>query len=251
MTEHGFVEPQLPNFIDSLARTFGPAPWTGFLLLWQDLIFSLVIACIIVLFSVLAVRRKKLIPGRAQNFAEIVAGGIDDFICGVLGPRGRAHTPFIGTLFIYILLMNLAGLIPFIKSPTANWSTTLALSLCVFGYVQYTAFKELNLSGYFYHLMGKPKGFLAASIVLPLLMLFMHIFSELIRPISLSLRLRSNIWGDDMLLAVISGFGIAGMPLVLFNYILAIIASVVQAMVFCLLTLIYLALFMEHEQDSN
>ena len=98
--------------------------------------------------------------------------------------------------------------------------------------------------------MGKPKGFMAASVVLPLLMLFMHIFSELVRPLSLSLRLRSNIWGDDMLLAVISGFGLAGVPLLVFNFCLAIIASIVQALVFCLLTLIYLALVMEPAEET-
>jgi len=109
----------------------------------------------------------------------------------------------------------------------------------------------LGFSGYFYHLMGKPKGFLAASAILPLLMFFMHIISELVRPLSLSLRLRSNIWGDDMLLAVISGFGLVGVPLLVFSYILALIAAVVQAVVFCLLTLIYFALVVIHEEEEQ
>jgi F-type H+-transporting ATPase subunit a len=79
-------------------------------------------------------------------------------------------------------------------------------------------------------------------------MFFLHIVSELVRPLSLSLRLRSNIWGDDMLLAVAANFGIGGIPLLFFGALLAIIASVVQAIVFCLLTTIYFAFIMEYTE---
>jgi F-type H+-transporting ATPase subunit a len=178
-------------------------------------------------------------------------GGVDDFICGILGPQGRKYVPFIGTLFIYILLMNLMGLVPFMKSSTASWSTTLALALCVFFYLQYTAFKTLGFRGYIDHLMGKPRGIVAFSVVIPILMLFMEIISELVRPISLSLRLRSNIWGDDMLLGVLAGFGLTGVPLIVFSYFIAIIASVVQAVVFCLLTTIYFALVLTPEEEPE
>jgi F-type H+-transporting ATPase subunit a len=134
------------------------------------------------------------------------------------------------------------------KSSTTSWSTTLALALCVFGYVQYTAVKSMGFKGYIDHLIGKPRGIVAFSVVIPILMLFMEIISELVRPISLSLRLRSNIWGDDMLLGVVSGFGIGGVPLVIFSYLLAIIASMVQAVVFCLLTTVYFALVLTHDE---
>jgi F-type H+-transporting ATPase subunit a len=83
---------------------------------------------------------------------------------------------------------------------------------------------------------------------MPLMMLFLHVVSELVRPISLSLRLRSNIWGDDMLISLVAGFGLKGLPLLLFNSALAILASVVQATVFCLLTTIYFALVLTREE---
>lgn len=187
-------------------------------------------------------------PGRMQNAAEIVFGGIDDFICGILGPKGRKYVPFIGTLFIYILCMNLAGLVPFMKSPTANWSVTLALALCVFVYVQYSAVKELGFLGYVDHLFGRPRGIVAFSVFIPILMFFIHIVSELIRPISLSLRLRSNIWGEDMLIGVLSGFGIKAVPLIVFSMGIIIIGAVVQAAIFSLLTTIYFALVLTHEE---
>ena len=76
----------------------------------------------------------------------------------------------------------------------------------------------------------------------------MHIVSELIRPISLSLRLRSNVWGDDMLLAIMAGFGVKGLPLLFFNTLIVILAGIVQAVVFCLLSTIYFALAIPHEE---
>jgi F-type H+-transporting ATPase subunit a len=79
-------------------------------------------------------------------------------------------------------------------------------------------------------------------------MFCLHLISELIKPISLSLRLRSNVWGDDVLLAVLGGFGLKGFVLLFFNTLMAVLTAVVQAMVFCILTTIYFALVMP-EQD--
>jgi len=99
--------------------------------------------------------------------------------------------------------------------------------------------------------MGKPRGILAFSVFVPVMMFILHIVSELVRPISLSLRLRSNIWGDDMLLSVLAGFGLAGVPLLVFSTLLAILAGVVQAVVFSLLTTIYFALVLTHEEEER
>jgi F-type H+-transporting ATPase subunit a len=89
---------------------------------------------------------------------------------------------------------------------------------------------------------------MAVTLMVPLLMLFLHILTELIRPISLSLRLRSNIWGDEMLVGMLSSFGLKAMPLIIFGMGLALIAAVVQALVFTLLTTIYLAIVLNHEE---
>ena len=244
----GPAQPELTNFITIAAEKMGPGPLSHCLLALEPVIFSLIIIFIISIAAFFAARRPASVPGRLQSAAELLVGGLDDFVCGILGTQGRRFTPFIGTLFIYILLMNLSGIVPMMRSSTSSWSTTLALALCVFFYLQYTAIRELGFSGYIYHLLGKPKGIIALSVVIPLLMLFIEIVTQFVRPISLSLRLRSNIWGDDMLLAVLAGFGLKGIPLLLFNMLLAILASVVQATVFCLLTTIYFALALTHEE---
>ena len=239
---------EIPNLVTILAEKFEGTPVAAALLTWENIIFSLIAVGIISTVAYLVSKKGALVPARFQAACELYVSGVDDFVCGIIGPGGRRYTSFIGTLFIYILFMNLLGLIPLMKSPTTSWSITLALAALVFIYVQYAGIKELGFIGYLDHMLGKPRGIIAISVVIPLMMFTLHIVSELVRPISLSLRLRSNIWGDDMLLSLMAGFGIKGMPLLLFNSMLAILASIVQAVVFCLLTTIYFALVLTHEE---
>ena len=239
---------ELPNLITILGGMFPGAAWARYLIIWENVFFALIIVIFLTAVAYFGSRKSLMIPRRLQNALEIFVSSVDDFVCGILGKSGRKFVPFIGTLFIYILCMNLAGLIPFLKSATSSLSTTFALALCVFFYVHYSAIKELGFIGYMDHLMGKPRGGLALSVILPLFMFFMHIISELIRPISLSLRLRSNIFADDMLLSALSGFGIKGLPLLLFSFFIVIISAFVQALVFSLLSTIYFALFLVEEE---
>ena len=248
MAETHIAQPELPNIVAILAGRFGGGAFLKHNPWFEGAVFSLIAIAVIWCLAVIASKRASLVPGKLQMAVELFVGGIDAFVCGILGPKGRALTPFIGTLFVYILTMNIMSLVPFMKAPTASWSTTLALSLTVFVYLQYTALRQLGILGYADHMLGRPRGMLAATVLLPVFMLFLHSIGELIRPISLSLRLRSNIWGDDMLLAVLAGFGIKGVPLFLFNMFLVLIAAVVQACVFTLLTTIYFALVLTHEE---
>ncbi len=251
MTETHSSAPELPNIITIIAHRSAGTPLADWLIRWENVIFSAGIIILIAVVAWIASKKRSLVPRGIANAIELYVSAVDSFVIGIIGPDGRRYTPFIGTLFIYIITMNLIGLVPLIKSPTASWSTTLALALCVFVYVQYTGIRQLGIVGYFDHLLGKPRGFLAFSVFMPLMMFFLHIVSELIRPISLSLRLRSNIWGDDVLLAVVANFGIKGLPLLLFSSVLIIIAACVQALVFCLLTTIYFALFLRHEDEGE
>lgn len=249
MIETNTAQPELQNFVGLLAEKLEGTPFAHFLLIWENVIFSLIIVIIISLLAYFASRKSSMIPGRLQLFMEIVVGGLDDFVCGILGPSGKRFTPFIGTLFIYILFMNLFGLIPFFKSSTSNLSTTVALAICVFLYIQYTAIKENGFLGYIDHLMGNPRGLIAFTVVIPLLLLFIHTISELVKPLSLSLRLRSNIWAEDMLLAISAQMGMGGIPLLLFNMLLVILSGIVQAVVFSLLSTVYFALVLPHHEE--
>lgn len=241
--------PEMPNIFAILAEKFPENPLFKFAHLWENVSFSLLIVLVLGVLAFFTCRKRSLIPGRLQAAAELIVSGLDNFVCGIIGPKGRKFTPFIGTLFIYILFMNLSGLVPFMKASTASWSTTLALALCVFFYVQYTAIRELGFLGYLDHLAGRQRGVLAFTVIMPLFMLILHILTELIRPVSLSLRLRGNMWGDEVLITLLSRFGIKGLPLLLFNMSMGMLAAIVQAAVFCLLTTIYLALVLNHEEE--
>ncbi len=240
---------ELPNAIRIMGQLFGGERFSRYATLTENLFFSLLAGCALSWVAYRASRKMSLVPGRLQNGVELVIGFFDDFVCGILGPQGRRFTPFIGTLFLYILSMNLVGVVPFMKSSTSSLSTTAALAVCVFGYVQVTAIRENGLFGYIDHMMGRPRGVIAFTLFIPALIFVIHLVTELVRPLTLALRLRSNIWAEDALLAVAASFGLAGIPLLIFSMALAILSSIIQATVFCLLTTIYFALALPMEDQ--
>ena len=202
-----------------------------------------------------------MIPRGGQNVLELLVDGVDTFVRSVIGPSGRRHTPFIGTLFLYIWLMNLSVLIPGFKSSTSSLNTTAGLALVVFCYVQWIGITDNGIVKYLDHLAGSPRGVVGWCLV-PL-MLPLHVLGELIKPLSLSLRLGFNVFAEDVLLAVLLGLGMtAGLALHLPGWLpiplqvavvpLVLIFSTVQALVFSLLSSVYIALMTPHgEQHAH
>jgi len=200
-----------------------------------------------------------LIPRPLQNAVEYLVETLNDFIVGILGPKhGPRYVPFLGTLFIYILAMNLFGLIPFMDSPTSSLNVTVALALVVFLYSQYIGIKELGVLGYVDHLAGSPRT--PISWMLVPLMLPIHIMGELAKPISLSCRLFGNVFGEDMLLVAFVTLGITtlsfvhspiGLPLQLPFLFLALLTGTLQALVFTVLSTIYILLMLPHDEHEH
>jgi F-type H+-transporting ATPase subunit a len=249
---------ELPHLITILNQYLGGTSVGAFLHRWENVIFSTIIILVLVFISRLASRNPQLIPSGLQNVTEMIVEGLEKFIVGVIGPGGRKFVPFLGTLFVYILFMNLAGLVPFMKASTSSVNTTIALALCVFCYVQFTALKENGIRGYIDHLMGQPRNALQWSFV-PL-MLPIHIIGELAKPLSLSLRLFGNVTGEDILILIFVGLGVTimsfshlpiGIPLQLPFIFLAILTSFIQALVFMLLSTIYFAMMLPHEEGEH
>jgi F-type H+-transporting ATPase subunit a len=224
---------------------------------WQDVIFTWVVAAFLGVFFFLASRKRALLPGKLQNVAEMLIEWLHDFIVGIMGPQGERFVPFLGSLFIYILSMNLVGLIPGLKSPSANLNTTASMAIVVFLYAQWTGIRSLGLLGYLDHMAGEPRdvaGWCMSPLMFPL-----HLIGELAKPLSLSCRLFGNIFGEDILLAVFAGLGIMvlaplhapfGLPLHLPFIFLAMLTSVVQALIFTLLSTIYIFLMLPHVQHE-
>ncbi len=252
--------PLLPNIITIVSSRMHGSPLGEFLHHFENVIYSLLVAIIISVIAWRASRNPKMIPGRLQNFFEMVVSGLDQFFTGILGDQARRYTPFLGTLFIYIWCLNLFGLIPGMMSPTGGpngINTTIALALCVFVYVQYAGLRKLGVGGYFDHLMGSPRDVI--SWILVPLNLPIHIIGELAKPLSLSLRLFGNITGEDVLLAAFLGLGVAataflhspiGIPLHLPFMFLALLTGTIQALVFTLLSSVYFSIMISYN-DYN
>ncbi len=247
------------NVITVLSRAFPQAPWAHFLHQYEVVIFALLVALLLCVLAALATRNPRMVPGRLQNGAEMVVEGLHNFIVDILGPRyGPRYVPFLGTLFVYILAMNLFGLIPFMDSPTSNLNVTVALALVVFVYSQYIGFRELGLLGWVDHMAGNPRSAIGWCLV-PL-MLPIHLMGELAKPISLSARLFGNIFGEDMLLVAFATLGVSvlafahlpiGLPLQLPFLFLALLTSTLQALVFTVLSTIYFLLMLPHDDDAH
>jgi F-type H+-transporting ATPase subunit a len=248
--------PEFPNILEILHQgSRGQDPIINFLFDYRAVVFSTLVWLILGLLAYLAYRKRSLIPGGMQNLLEWIVEGMVGLVTGILGDHGRKFVPFIGTLFIYIFSMNLLGLIPGMLSPTSKLNTTLALALCVFFYVQFIGVRNLGILGYIHHLAGSPRS--TIEWVLVPLFFPLHVIGELARPVSLSLRLFGNISGEEMLLAIFATLGVTilsfmhlpiGIPLHLPFIFLALLTSFVQALVFTLLTTIYITLVSTHDE---
>lgn len=247
----GLGIPEVPNLVTLAARLLGDSPLAHWLHAWQDVLFAWGVIAGLGLVAWAATRRVALVPKGLQNVLELLVEGLDTFVGGIMGPEyGRRFTPVIGTLFLYILAMNLSALLPGYRSATANLNTTLALALCVFGYVQYTGIRLLGVRGYLHHMVGSPDS-MASWIVGVLIIFPVHVMGEFIKPASLSLRLFGNITGEDALMASFIQMGLGGLALQLFAKGLALIFSTVQALVFATLSAIYIALLLPHPHGAG
>jgi F-type H+-transporting ATPase subunit a len=247
------------NLITVIARAFPDAGWAHRLHEAESVVFSLLVGLLLCLVAFLATRRPRMIPHPLQNGVELIVEKLYDFIVGILGPRyGPRYVPFLGTLFVYILAMNLIGIVPFMDSPTSSLNITFALGLTVFVYAQWIGIRNLGVVGYLDHLMGNPRnvtGWALVPIMLPI-----HVLGELAKPISLSCRLFGNIFGEDMLMVAFATLGIGmlsfthlpvGIPMHAIFYPLALLTSALQALVFTVLSTIYFLLMLPHDDHGQ
>ena len=149
-----------------------------------------------------------------------------------MGPRGRAYAPFVSTFFLYIVVMNLIGLIPGLRAGTASLSITLGLAVVAFLAVQYYGFRAHGIR-YLLHFLGP---------VLPMAILIgpLEIIAELVRIVSLSVRLYGNIYGEEQ---VISALAHQLHPLLAVLMLpMQILTIFLQAFVFTLLVTVYISL---------
>jgi F-type H+-transporting ATPase subunit a len=189
----------------------------------------------------LYIRRKS--PPEVIPSGEITLGNvfeaIIEFVLGLLhdnmGRGGRKFVPLIGGLFIFILTSNLLGLLPGFLPPTENININAGCAISVFIFYQAMGLRAHGPS-YLKHFTG-PIWWLAPF------MLVIELIGHMARPFSLSIRLYGNIMGDHKVLEIFSGLVPLGLPV--FNLALGSFVSVIQALVFSLLSTIYITLAIE------
>ncbi|HOB86313.1 MAG TPA: F0F1 ATP synthase subunit A [Bacillota bacterium] len=191
-----------------------------------------IIMIIVFLLAFLISRRVSTKPQGIQNLVELVAEFFYDLLEDNMGKEGRKFLPLVGTLFIFILLLNLSWFIPEMKPPTTDLSTTAGFALVTILLVQLIGIKKQGLVGYIKHFF-QPSPFLFP----------INVVEELVKPVSLALRLFANMFGEK----TVSGALFIMFPLLLPLPVMAlgVIMGLVQALVFSLLTVVYISAFVK------
>ena len=213
-----------------------------------------VVAILVTLFIIYLTVRYQSLRKKADNpllpEANLNARSIVELICdaslglleGIMGKQvARDMLPLIGSMAFFILFCNLAGLIPGLLPPTDVISTNIVLALIVFLATHIYGLKK-NGFEHIKHMMG-PIWWLSI-LIFPI-----EIISHIARPLSLTLRLFGNMVGDHKVLSIFLGFGFLLVPIPVM--ILGFIVCVVQALVFCLLSAVYIGMALEDLHDHH
>ena len=204
------------------------------------------IGMLVALLMMVSVKRGQLVPGRLQSIAELMYEFVAGMVRDNAGPEARRFVPFVFTLFMFILLGNLLGMIPYTFTFTSHIIVTFALAITVFTLVTVLG---IILHGFHFLSLFVPHG---VPKVLLILLVPIEILSYLTRPVSLSIRLFANMMAGHTMMAVFSGFsvsmgvalgwlvGIGPLILVILLTGFEILVAAIQAYVFAILTCLYL-----------
>jgi F-type H+-transporting ATPase subunit a len=193
--------------------------------------YTWVVLLLLMSLAFAASRGLKMVPGGLQNFMEVVVSGLENLVEETMGHKGKAYFPLIATFALFILTSNLLGLIPGFFPPTANLNTNVALALIVFFMTHIIGLKE--------HGTHYIKHFTGPIIWLAPLMIIIEMIGHLARPLSLSLRLFGNMYGHEIVLMIF--FTLVPFLLPIPMMLMGVLVAFIQAFVFSLLAMIYIA----------
>ncbi len=218
---------------------------------WWTIMF--VIACIltVIIINLLKGKLSEDDPKPGQLTLEAGFLAIKDMVTSIIGEKGFRHFPVVATFGILILVSNLMGHFPMFMSPTASVNVTFALGLTSFIYYNYVGISENGLFGHIKHFAG-PK-LPALMIPITILIFFIEIISNSIRPFTLGVRLFANIFADEQVFLQITNlyppFTHFLVPLIITT--LGVFVAFVQAFVFTLLSMIYIGEVSHHDAHHD
>ena len=209
-------------------------PLFGILDITGEVITMWLIIAALAVLSIYVGKHLQERPGKLQNVVETGIEYLDNNYTGNLGrTRARKYFWFLGSLFIFIICANYSGLIPgvgltkYLKAPTSSLSVTAGLGICTFFFLQTSSISAKGIKGYIKHFISP------IIVMLPLLAL-----DEIIKPVSLSLRLFGNIFGEEMVMEQFYEIMPIGAPLIMMA--LSLLFCALQAIVYTTLVSIYL-----------
>jgi len=224
----------IPNFLPGVSGRFVP----------DHVAMAWVVILILGALAYLTTHRLREVPGPVQNVMEVVIETFHGLLESIIGHHGRRYLPLIGALGLFILVSNLLGLVPGMKSPTANINTTAGLAVVTFFAYHFYGIKEVGALTYLKHFAGpvgelpKPLLIIMGPVMIPVFFL-VEVIQHLSRPVSLTIRLFGNIFGEDAVILFLFFLAPLIAPIPMMG--LAIFTSVVQTLVWVMLSTIYIA----------
>src|SRR5436190_11439561 len=240
----GSAPPSAPDLI-----VFYPSISSTILTMW-------IVMAVVLIAVILMTRGGKLIPGRAQNAFEWLYEFLSDFGLGIAGPTAKPYIPLFIAFFILILFCNWSGLIPPVgrieelRAPTSDVNITIGLALVSFLYFEFQGFRQLGVGGYagkFFPLYEFRNGIGAGGIAL--FVGLVELMLEFVKPVTLSMRLFGNIYGGEVALGVMTTLTVLFIPVALIG--LELMLNAIQALIFSVLTLIFITLAIESHHDEE
>ena len=204
---------------------------------YPHVVYSWVVMVILIGVGFLATKSISMVPEKLQNFFEILISGIEEFMVDNSGEEGRWFFPVVATIFIYVFISNLVGLIPGFFPPTASINTPLSCAIVVFVFTHFIGIKYHG-AGYIKHFLG-PVWWMI-PIIFPI-----ELIGHMARVLSLTFRLFGNMMGHELVLGILfmlAGMFLAPLPIMA----MGIFVALVQAFVFFLLSIMYFTSAMEH-----
>jgi F-type H+-transporting ATPase subunit a len=206
-----------------------------------------IILFIICVVGVLLLRGRLSVdrPSKGQQVLELIVEQVRGLLDQVIGPYGRRYLPVIASFAIFILIANLMGFIPGLGAPTESINVTGALGVTSFLYYIGMGFRQQGI-GYLKHFTGGLKG---ALLPIGVLIFFVEIISNTVRPVTLSLRLFVNMFADHQIGGSFLGLFAPLVPI--FTIVLGLFVAFIQTFIFIMLSMVYLSETVPHEDHDH